>query len=265
MFNMERVVRVSSLEEAYELNQERTNVVLGGFMWMKMANRTIGSAIDLSGLGLDTIEETKEEFRIGCMCSLRSLELHEGIHQEFGGFIRKAVHHIVGVQFRNGATVGGSVYGRFGFSDLTASLLALDTWVELYKGGIVTLDDFMKMKADNDILVRVIIKRDGRKASYQSQRNTKTDFPVIAAAVAVKDQTIYVSVGARPSKAGLLVSSDRGITSASSEEDLKSFAQWASGEFAYGKDMRGGADYRKALAAVYIRRGLSEILGGNEA
>lgn len=261
MFNMERVVRVKSLDEAYELNQDRTNVVLGGFMWMKMANRSIQSAIDLSGLGLDTIEETDDEYRIGCMCSLRTLELHEGIHREFDGAIRHALEHIVGVQFRNGATVGGSVYGRFGFSDVTACLLALDTWVELHKGGRVTLDDFMKMKADNDILVRIIIRRDGRKASYQSQRISKTDFPVIAVSVALNEDKVFVSVGARPGKATLVVR-DAADLGDCSPEALRAFSEALGGEIAYGKDMRGGADYRKALAGVYIRRGLTDILEG---
>lgn len=265
MATIEKVVRVASLQEAYELNQERTRVVLGGFMWMKMGNRNIAEAIDLSGLGLDTIEETGEEFKIGCMCSLRNLELHDGIDREFKGFIREAVHHIVGVQFRNGATVGGSVYGRFGFSDVLTSLLALDTYVELYKGGIVPLKDFVQMKPDTDILVRVIIKKDGRTASYQSQRNTRTDFPIIAAAVAVKGDTVYVSVGARPSKAGLVESTDSGLREGSSTEDILKFSEWARDQFTYGSDMRAGGEYRKHLASVYIRRGLTELFGGEKA
>lgn len=265
MINIEKVVKVDSLEQAYELNQERTNVILGGFMWMKMGNRNIGSAIDLSGLGLDAIEETDGEFRIGSMCTLRSLELHPGLDKEFGGFIRTALHHIVGVQFRNGATVGGSVYGRFAFSDVLTCLLALDTTVELHKGGLVPLAEFVNMKLDTDILVRVMIKKDGRKVSYQSQRNTKTDFPVIAAAVGVLGNTVYVSVGARPAKATLLECPDKGISPTSSADEIGNFAQWAGDQFNYGKDMRAGADYRKHLAAVYIRRGLTEILGGEKS
>jgi CO/xanthine dehydrogenase FAD-binding subunit len=265
MVSIEKIVRASSLEEAYELNQDRKRVVIGGYMWMKMGNRNIAEAIDLSGLGLDTIEETGEEFRIGCMCSLRSLELHEGIDREFGGFIREAVHHIIGVQFRNGATVGGSIYGRYGFSDVLTSLLALDTHVELYKGGIVPLKEFVQMKPDTDILVRVIVKKDGRKASYKSQRNTRTDFPVIAAAVAMKGSTVYVSVGARPSKAGLIESNDSGLVAGSSAEEILKFSEWARDQFTYGSDMRAGGDYRKHLASVYIRRGITELLGGEKA
>ena len=42
-------------------------------MWLKMGNHTIGTAIDMCDLGLDGIEETEEEFRIGAMASLRHL------------------------------------------------------------------------------------------------------------------------------------------------------------------------------------------------
>ncbi len=49
--------------------------------------------------------------------------------------------------------------GRFGFSDVMTAFLALDSYVELYKGGIVKMSEFVKMKRDNDILVRVIVKK----------------------------------------------------------------------------------------------------------
>ena len=39
------------------------------------------------------------------------------------------------------------------------------------------------MPYDRDILVRLWVKKDGRRAAYGSQRNTATDFPVIACAV----------------------------------------------------------------------------------
>lgn len=50
--------RAESLEEAWQLNQKKSNRVLGGMVWLKMGKMQIGTAIDLSGLGLDTIEET---------------------------------------------------------------------------------------------------------------------------------------------------------------------------------------------------------------
>ena len=133
MFKAREYVRVKSLEEAWNLNQKKSNVIVGGMMWLKMGRGQKGTVIDLSGLGLDTIEETEEEFSIGCMCTLRQLELHEGLNKEFDGIFRECTRHIVGTQFRNGATVGGSVFGRYGFSDILTCLLALDSYVELYQ------------------------------------------------------------------------------------------------------------------------------------
>ncbi len=126
---------------------------------LKMGNRVVTTAIDLSGLGLDTITETESEFVIGCMTPLRTWNfIRDFIHIRKGA-IRESLRHIVGVQFRNCATVGGSIWGRFGFSDVLTMLLALETEVELFKGGRVCLSDFVKMPKDRDILVRIIIKK----------------------------------------------------------------------------------------------------------
>src|SRR5699024_3896501 len=104
-------------------------------------------------------EEKEEEFRIGCMVTLRQIELHQGLNDWFQGMLRDSVKDIVGVQFRNLATVGGSIFGRFGFSDVLTAFLALDTKVELYRGGIIPLEEFVKMPRDRDILVRLIVKK----------------------------------------------------------------------------------------------------------
>ena len=204
MLKIKNYVKAESLEQAYELNQKRTACVLGGMVWLKMGNRVVTTAIDLSGLGLDTITETESEFVIGCMTPLRDLELHQGLHTYTKGAIRESLRHIVGVQFRNCATVGGSIWGRFGFSDVLTMLLALDTEVELFKGGRVCLSDFVKMPKDRDILVRIIIKKTPLKVAYLSQRNTKTDFPVLACCIRLSENGVRAVYGARPAKAFLL-------------------------------------------------------------
>ena len=191
MFHAKNYIKVTSLEEAYELNQKKSNAIIGGMLWLKMSNRNMQTAIDLSGLGLDKIEEQEDAFSIGCMCTLRQLEIHEALNRYFGGAMKACTRHIVGTQFRNGATVGGSIFGRFGFSDILTCLLALDTYVELYHAGVIALSEFVEMPRDNDILVRIIIKKDGRKIAYRSHREAATDFPVIACAVANKD--VYTS------------------------------------------------------------------------
>ena len=111
MLTINNYVKAKSLDEAYELNQARNARVMGGMMWMRLGNAKVQTLIDLSDLGLDQIEETERYFKIGAMCTLRQLELHEGLREAYGDSIAESVRHIVGVQFRNQATVGGSLYG----------------------------------------------------------------------------------------------------------------------------------------------------------
>lgn len=255
MFKAKDYRKAESLQEAYELNQKKSNLLVGGMMWTKMYNSIKLNVIDLSGLGLDQIEEREDEFRIGCMCTLRQIETHKTLNGCFQNVFKECTRHIVGVQFRNTATVGGSVFGRFGFSDILTCLLSLDTYVELYHGGTLPLKDFINLPADRDVLVRVIVKKDGRKAAYGSQRLTKTDFPIIACGAAKLKDTWYLTVGARPSRAALAELNGEGKSAA----DL---AGEAAGQFTYGDNLRASGVYRRHLAEVYLRRLIEQIEGG---
>ena len=249
MLKIKQYVKAESLEQAYELNQKKTNRIVGGMLWLKMSTAQIQTAIDLSGLGLDTIEETDTEFIIGAMVTLRELELHSALNDYFENAIRDAVQDIVGVQFRNLATVGGSVFGRFGFSDVLTVLLSLHTSVELYKGGIVPLEEFAQMKRDNDILVNVRIAKTPGHFAYLTHRNTKTDFPVLAVSASKTGEEIRVAVGARPMKAELFGAGDL------SEESAKKLAAQVKTD----SNMRASAKFRSHLAEVLITRCFDKI------
>ena len=263
MLKIKEYVKAESLEQAYELNQKRTNCILGGMLWLKMSNRNVQKAIDLSGLGLDQIEETEEEFRIGCMTTLRELECHEGLNQWCGGAVRDAVSDIVGVQFRNLATIGGSIFGRYGFSDVLTVFLAMDSYVELYKGGIVPLQEFAQMKRDNDILVRVIVKKDQRNMCYLSHRNSKTDFPVLTCAVSVCKDNGWVGIGARPQKAVRVDLPEEIVRNilegACTEEECRKTAEQLASLVKTDSNMRAGKEFRSHLACVLIRRALETL------
>ena len=183
------------------------------------------------------------------MVTLRQMELHEGLNTMCSGLIRKSVEDIVGVQFRNLATVGGSLVGRFGFSDVLTGLLVLDTYVELYKGGTIPLAEYAKMKRDNDILVHVIIKKTAGRYAYLAHRNTKTDFPVLAVAASIVDGKVKAAVGARPQRAQLY------LADAPTQEAAEALAATV----VTGSNMRASAEYRSHLAKVLLKRVFAEI------
>lgn len=260
MFTMKNYVQAESLEEAYALRRKnRKNVVLGGNLWRKMGSGHILTGIDLCNLSLNQIVETPEEYRIGCMCSLRDLEVNESLEREFQGSFKEALRHIVGVQFRNTATVGGSVFPRFGFSDVLTLLAALDCEIELYQGGRVPIKEFIAGKPDDDILVNVVIKKDKRKVSYQTHRRTETDFGVLNCAAAYKDGKYTIVLGASPYKAK--IADQQILEHPEDPEALERFAQEVTEHFRFGSNMRGSAQYRKEIAKVLIKRGILELQG----
>ena len=261
MLTIREYKKAATLEEAWQLNQKRMNRVLGGMLWLRLTKGNVQTAIDLSGLGLDTIEETESEFRIGAMVTLRQLELHAGFTAYSEGANKEALRHIVGVQFRNLATVGGSVFGRFGFSDVLSLLLVMDSYVELYKGGIIPLTEFAKMKYDRDILVRIIVKKQQAHFVYQSVRITKTDFPVLTCAAVLNAGGVQVAVGARPAKAALVKDENKLAALPMTEEKAKAFAEYAASLLPTGSNPRGSAKYRTHLIKVLIQRTLLELGG----
>lgn len=261
MISIQKYVRAQSLEEAYELNQKKRNRIIGGMLWMKMGNGSVNTAVDLCDLGLDAIEETKEQFSIGAMATLRQMELHQGLNAYTRGAAAQAVKDIVGVQFRNMATIGGSVWGHFGFSDVLTFLLSMDSYVELYKGGRVPLEQFAAMKRDNDILLRIILRKRPGKFVYQAMRNQRTDFPVIACAASWVDGEYRVVIGARPGR-GMIIRDEQGLLQDGiTEGSAKAFADFAAQKAPTGGNLRGSAAYRTHLIQVLAERSLLELGG----
>ena len=250
MITIQKYVRAQSLEEAWQLNQDKRSRILGGMLWLRLGRNTVGTAIDLCDLGLNTIEETDDAFSIGAMATLRDIEVHERLNAYCGNAIAHAVKDIVGVQFRNMATVGGSIWGRFGFSDVLTVFLALDSYVELYKGGIIPLEQFIQMKKDNDILVRLIVKKTPCKVVYSSVRNQRTDFPVLACAVARMNGECRASVGARPARAILI-----------RNHVPDGFAAFVAENATTDGNLRGSGEYRTHLIRVLVERSVQELEG----
>ena len=259
MMTIREYKRAESLEEAWQLNQKRNNRVIGGMIWLKMENINVGTAIDLSGLGLDKIEETAEGFSIGAMVPLRQIELHEGLNAYTEGAVRESVRHIVGVQLRNLATVGGSIYSRFGFSDVLTMFLALNASVELYKGGIVPLSEYAQRAYDRDILVRVIVPKEQAAFCYQSVRNSQTDFPVLTCAAAKTAGGFRVAIGARPGKAVLYTLQPNAAETP--ELTAARFAAEVRANIRTESNMRGSAEYRNHLAGVLVKRAVLKLEG----
>lgn len=262
MFCAKNFISPQSLEEAWQLNQKKANKIAGGMLWLKMGKQNFDTIIDLSLLGLDKIEETEIAFEIGAYATLRDIEKNEALNSYCQGAVRDAVKSIVGVQFRNCATVGGSIFGRYGFSDVLSVFLSMNTVVELYKGGEMPLEDFLKTDCNNDILVKIKVIKDGGRYYYQSVRNSKTDFPVLTCAASVRNNKIRLVFGARPFAAKAF-EYDFEADKRTLEELADEIALKVKNDVDVYSNMRGSAEYRAHLTGVLAKRACLK-LGGAE-
>lgn len=262
MFTIKDLAQPDTIEEAFQiLSADRGNTILGGCTYLRLGSLKINTAIDLSKLNLNYIQEPNDYIEIGAMTTFRDIETSPVLSTCFSGILPKAVGHVIGVQFRNIVTVGATVYSKYGFSDLITALLALDTEVELFKGGRMPLVKFLDKPFPKDILVRIFIKKSERIAAYQSLRKSASDFPVLNTAVSKLGTDWRIVVGARPLKANIAQRASEYLSqNGASSEQLDIVGNLVAEELSFGSNMRGSEEYRQAICKVLVKRAVAEVL-----
>ena len=246
--------RVSSLEEAYKLVKEspRNKIVAGG-LWLKKGNADVDALIDLSLLGLDKIEDKKDYVEVGAMVSQRQFEKSELVPQ----MARDAVKSIMGPAFREIATIGGSVYGKFGFSDVVTGLLGYKVDLVFYPENVISLQEYVKKPGFFDgILTHIRIYKEQLKGFFKKVEITALDYPILNVAV-TKGKEYRVVVGSRPLVALRCEKAEAYLNDGG--KDFEKAAQIAVEELKFGDSIATKGEYRKQLALTYERRGLEEV------
>lgn len=146
MYRVKEYVCPQTVEECARLLREnKRSRLIGGNLFLRMTSIEIPLAIDLSGCGLDYIVQDESGLiRLGAMCSLHALETSPILQDYAGGIISRSAGEIIGVQFRNLATVGASVASKYGFSDVITPLLACGARVRLHEQGELSLEEFLR-------------------------------------------------------------------------------------------------------------------------
>jgi CO/xanthine dehydrogenase FAD-binding subunit len=262
MLHIDNYLHASSLADAYDiLTSVPGSVVLGGCGYLRLGRRRIGTAIDLSQLPLDGIAETDSTVEIGAMTTLRTIETHPLTGSLWGGVLPSALESIVGVQLRGCVTLGGTVAGRYPFSDPITALVALDGTVQLYHQGPAALTEYLAAKPEPDIVEKILLPRDGRLAAFASVRRSATDFAVLNVAVARCADGFRLVVGSRPGRAMRAVLAEaylnqHGLDGRTATEAGRMVAE----ELAFGDNSRASGAYRRAVCPVLIERALEEVL-----
>jgi len=252
----------STTDEAYEaLQKNKFATLLGGGGFLRMGSKNITTLIDLSRCGLNNISEQEHEWHIGAMVTLGELERHSKLNEDFSQLFKRSVQHIVGVQLRNVVTLGGTVYARYGFSDLLTGLMALPVRVKLHKAGTMPLETFLEKGVEGRDLLEMIIIPKGKTAAFTtSLRNSDGDYSLLNASAALFNGKWRICLGARPGRAQLAVEAMRYLNKQSSwYEALEEASRLVSEEMVFGTNSRGTGTYRKEMARVLVKRVLEEV------
>jgi len=255
--------RPQALESAYEiLNKHKRSQVIGGGAFLRMGNRKLTDVIDLSSLNLDTVQTHTDQIEIGAMTTFHTLESGAHIPQKHRAFFKESLGQIVGIQLRNMVTVGGTVYSRYGFSDLNTALLAFGGAVHLYKSGQISIENFFEQSLpDRDILIKVCIPSAFDAASFKSARLSTADYALLNLAVTFTSGQYRIAVGARPHRAKLALETMHLLNSKGlSHETIDQAAETLAMEMPFGSNRLASSTYRQAVSKGLLKEALNSIL-----
>jgi CO/xanthine dehydrogenase FAD-binding subunit len=253
-----------SLDDAYEVwKQKPSNIVLGGGTWLRLSSKETDMAVDLSGLGLDKVEDNGKTVTIGAMVTLNTLAHHPSIQPLASGILAQAASTILGDAFRNIATIGGSVAGRFAFSDILTVLLAMETTLVFHPDQTVSLEDFLTTRMTTGILKAIVIAKEPSFGHFHKVMNTANDFSTLSVAIVKADTKTTIVLGARPGVATRATAAMRQLDGVKAPDEalFEDVSGAVLEELAFASNHQATADYRRTLAKTHVRRGLSEVYG----
>lgn len=266
-------IRPASVDEAIAALKDGASVIAGGTDLLAEGARGIDTLVDLTALGLDQITGDGGGLKLGATVTLHQVAESAGVAAYLNGILSDAARGSVGSLLRTAATVGGNIATAAPRWDLVTALLAADAVVTVVgKGGQkeLPLDELLVRRGEHlagaAILTEIALPpqpSSARGAFVKLARNA-LDVGIVTAAVKLDmiggtASNVRIAVGclaevpfrAREAEAIL---EGRALDA----ERVRIAAEAVSEGVRAVEDVRAAADYRKAMAAVMVRRALDE-------
>jgi carbon-monoxide dehydrogenase medium subunit len=270
--------RAKSLAEASQLLQQvgdESRVLAGGqslipLMKMRLARPT--ALVDINFVaGLNEIQSRNGDLRFGALVRHTDIEMSECVAAV--PILHDCAAGIADVQVRNQGTIGGSLAEADPSGDWGATLLTLETSLQCagpQGERSIKLEDFITdayttVLAHNELVREVIVKKPPRNSggAYLAFKRSAPVYATASAAVQVmldgkdicKDLRIVLgcvgltAIRAKQAEAELRGKNIDGKTIQRVTEAAREAAEPQS-------DMRGSADYKRALVGALVKRAL---------
>ena len=269
-------VRANSVQEAVRLlgESQGAKLLAGGHSLipiMKLRQGNPGKLIDIGRIaGLKGVTRSNGTSRIGALTTHAMV----AASADLPGALADAARNIADLQVRNRGTVGGNVAHADPASDLPTVFTALGATFHVTgpngERSISASDFFTGMfttgLADNEVLtaVEVPVHASGTGSAYAKMINPASGYAMVGAAAVVtvadgKCTQASVAVGGLTPSATRAPSVEAALAGRALDEANIAMAA-AEVENDLGGDLLGdmhaGADYRKAMAPVFVKRAL---------
>jgi CO/xanthine dehydrogenase FAD-binding subunit len=259
----------TSIEEAVALMEERGDdlvILAGGTVVMPLVHEGTlmpKAVIGLSRLGLQGITRDNGSVRIGSCTTLAQLAAFDG-----APLLRDAAASIRGPALRTTATVGGNLFARAPYGDVTAALLAHDAIVELTGSDESTeqpLEDFLAHRRPGTVVTGLRVSAQPAPTLFlKLGRRRANATPIVTAAIRLGvDGPRIALCGAfeRPRRSGAAEEAIAGADEGAGigEDRIEAAAAAAAEEADPPTDAIASAWYRRRMVAVVVRRALQSL------
>ncbi len=275
-------VRVSSLDEAVKVLEadENAKVLAGGQSLMPMLKLRLirpSYLVDINQVpNLSYISIEKDVIRFGALVRHHDVEVNGDLWKIYPILPETAIQ-IADPQVRNLGTMAGSLAHADPAADWPAALIALRARVRVLGPGgerEVPIDDFIKGPFTTDlgrgeVIKEVVVPRiNGNvKSSYIKLERKAGDFAVVGVGVVIKlsndgsieDASIGVTAaGPKPFRA---VDAEKALIGRKPTDDvIMDAAEKAMNMASPISDIRGSADYKKAMVKVITKKAIKSAL-----
>ena len=272
--DLKKIHRPKDLAEAFRILAESDGRVLplaGGSAKGIWDRPGIAEVMDLWGLPMNLVEETRRTVRLGSTVTIAAM-LASPAAQIWDGALAECAGSIGSTQIRNLVTVGGNLCAPYPWVDLPVILLVLDALVEIRKSDerkMVPIAEFLlgpprKILEGKRLVTSVefMRKEPGAGAAFQTLKETHFDYALVSVGAALKiekGKVVWsrISVGAVESKPRRVKEAEIVLDGAVPGPDAWSLAGKAAGQaISPTTDSRVSKDYKREMVGVLVERAL---------
>lgn len=247
-----------NIEELIECYDYQKMTVIGGGTFIKNSCKVYEEIIDLEKLKLNYIKEESDRIIIGAYTTLREIEMNKIVISNLDGILSYTCSNICGIQLRNMATIGGSLAGKFGFSDIYPVLLALDAKIRFIDNSVLLLEEYMKCKLTKKIIKEIEIGKEPIVGRFKCFKRTALDFSISNLAVVFCNSQFRIAVGARPKIASRCRSLEARLNNdiRISKDQIRDHLKV---DITFGTNLKASKEYREDITVNMINESIKEV------